>query len=37
VRDPSAGRVIAAMLFVAVPLTVAVLINHVLRRSRPAE
>lgn len=36
-RNPSAGTLLGAALFVIVPLTVAVLINHALRRARPAE
>jgi phospholipase D1/2 len=35
-RDPSAGKLIGAALFVAVPLTLAVVINHAIRL-RPAE
>jgi phospholipase D1/2 len=36
-RDPSAGKLLGAALFVIVPLTLAVLINHAFRRLRPAE
>ena len=36
-RDPSAGTLIGAALFVVVPLTLAVLINRAFRRLRPAE
>jgi uncharacterized membrane protein YdjX (TVP38/TMEM64 family) len=36
-RDPSADALAGAALFVLVPLTLAVLINHALRRARPAE
>jgi uncharacterized membrane protein YdjX (TVP38/TMEM64 family) len=36
-RDPSAGTLIAAALFVVVPLTLAVMINRTFRRMRPAE
>lgn len=36
-RDPSADKLLGATLFVFVPLTIAVLINHALRRLRPAE
>jgi phospholipase D1/2 len=34
--DPSAPRIIGALLFVSVPLTLAWLINRTLRRTRPA-
>jgi phospholipase D1/2 len=36
-RDPSAGTLIRAALFVAVPLTLALLIDRTLRRLRPVE
>jgi phospholipase D1/2 len=36
-RDPSPGTLIAAALFVVVPLTLAVMINRTFRRMRPAE
>ena len=36
-RDPSAGKLLGAALFVIVPLTLAVVINHAFRRLRPAE
>ena len=36
-RDPSAGTLIGAALFVAVPLTLALLIDRALRRLRPVE
>jgi uncharacterized membrane protein YdjX (TVP38/TMEM64 family) len=36
-RDPSAGTLLGAALFVAVPLTLAMLINRALRPARPAE
>ena len=36
-RDPSAGKLINAALFVVVPLTLAVLINRAFRQLRPAE
>jgi uncharacterized membrane protein YdjX (TVP38/TMEM64 family) len=35
-RDPSAGAVIGAALFVAVPLMLALVVNRALRRTRPA-
>lgn len=36
-RNPTPGSLAGAALFVAVPLTIAVLINHTLRRMRPAD
>ena len=36
-RDPSAGALMRAAAFVAVPLTFAVLINRAFGRMRPAE
>ena len=35
-HDPSAAKMIGALLFVSVPLTLAWLINRALRRTRPA-
>ena len=36
-REPSADKLLGAALFVLVPLTIAVAINHALRRTRPAD
>ena len=36
-REPSADKLLGAALFVLVPLTIAMAINHALRRTRPAD